>query len=78
MELETFIKNFEAAVEDVEVGTLSGETAFRDMKCWDSLAVLTATDMVDIEYGVLLSKSDFTNAQTIEDLFNNVASKSRL
>ena len=29
MELDTFIKNFEEAVEDVEVGSLSGNTVYR-------------------------------------------------
>ena len=31
MKLDTFIKNFEEAVEDVEVGSLTAQTRFKDL-----------------------------------------------
>ncbi len=75
MELDTFIKNLEEAIEDVEVGTLTAQTRFKDLKSWDSLAVLTVTDTIDIEYGVVLRKPDFESADTLVELFELVQTK---
>jgi len=72
MELRTFIRNFEEAVEDVEVGSLTDQTRFKDLKSWDSLAILTVTDTIDMEYGVILRKPDFESADTLFELFEIV------
>ena len=75
MELDTFIKNLEEAIEDVEVDTLTAQTRFKDLKSWDSLAVLTVTDTIDIEYGVVLRKPDFESADTLVELFELVQTR---
>lgn len=75
MELEKFIHHFEEAVEGVEAGTLAADTVFRDLKTFDSLAVLMVTDTVDMEYGVLLRQKDFQGATTLEELYRCVASQ---
>ena len=75
MELDTFIKHFEDAVEDLESGTLTPETSFKDLKSWDSLAVLTVTDAMDMEYAVTLRKADFESAASVVQLFEIVQSK---
>jgi acyl carrier protein len=72
MELDTFIKNFEEAVEDVGVGTLTAQTRFKDLKSWDSLAILTVTDTIDMEYGVVPRRTDFESADTLVELFELV------
>ena len=72
MELDTFIRNFEEAVEDVEVGTLTVKTRFKGLKSWDSLAILTVTETIDMEYGVVLRKSDFEIVDTLVELFELV------
>lgn len=76
MSLAGFIEHFEEAVEDIESGSLEGATVYRDLKTWDSLAVLTLTDTVDMEYGVLLTKADYAASATIEDLYRRVLDKS--
>lgn len=75
MSLAGFIEHFEEAVEDIESGSLKGATRYRDLKTWDSLAVLTLTDTVDMEYGVLLTKADYAACATIEDLYRRVLDK---
>lgn len=69
MSLETFIENFEEAVEDIEPGSLSGATEFRSLEAWDSLAVLTVTAMVDLEYDVRFKAETFKNCDTLEALY---------
>ncbi len=75
MELDTFIKNFEDAVEDVEVGTLDSGTAFRTLEQWDSLAVLTVIAMVDGEYDVRLKAKELKQVETLAELHTLVAGK---
>lgn len=75
MELETFIKNFEEAVEDVEVGSLSGHTAYRSIEQWDSLAVLTVIAMVDAEYGLRLKAKELKQIETLCELHALLKSK---
>lgn len=75
MELDTFIKHFEDAVEDVESGSITAETVFKDLKSWDSLAILTVTDTIDMEYGVVLRKADFAGVATVCELFECMQAK---
>ena len=75
MELDTFIKNFEEAVEDVEVGTLTARTRFKDLKSWDSLSILTVTDTIDMEYGVVPRKPDFESVDNLAELFELVQTR---
>ena len=75
MELDTFIKNFEEAVEDVEVGMLDGSIPFRSLEQWDSLAVLTVIAMVDSEYDVRLKAKELKQVETLAELHALVAAK---
>lgn len=75
MSLDKFIADFEGAVEDVVSGSLSAETPFKALKSWDSLAILTVTDEIELEYGVLLNKQSFESVCTIEDLYQLVCNK---
>lgn len=75
MNLETFIEQFEEAVEDVEPGSVRADTAFRDLPAWDSLAVLTVIAMADAEYSVRLKAEDFKNCPTVEALWQLVCTR---
>ena len=75
MTLETFIEDFENAVEDVEPGSLTGETVFRSIEQWDSLAVLTVIAMVDADYDVRLKAKELKQAETLTELFSIIETK---
>ena len=76
MDLQTFIGNFEEAVEDLEPGTVEGATRFRELEQWDSLAVLTVTAMIDSEYGARVRADDLKGCETVADLFELVKGRS--
>lgn len=76
MDEETFIRDFEEAVEDIGSGTLSAGTRFRELPEWDSLAVLTVLAMVDSEYGVRLRAEDLKTCETLGEFFALVREKS--
>lgn len=75
MDLESFIEEVGGSLEEVPVGGLQGDTDFKGLPCWDSLAVLTVTDSIEMEYGVLLKKEDYHNCGTLEELYTLVSSR---
>ena len=74
--MDAFIRHFEDSLDDVEPGSLTPETEFRKLPSWDSLAVLLITDMIDLEYGLVLKKEEFAEARRLADLYAFVAAKS--
>jgi|TARA_B110000037_G_scaffold182681_1_gene210514 acyl carrier protein len=76
MSLEKFIEEFEEAVEDIEPGSLTVATKYRELEAWDSLAVLTVIAMVDAEYDVRLKADTLKNCETLEALFAQVSESS--
>ena len=75
MNLDQLIGIFSESLEELPAAPLTGETKFKDLKAWDSLAVLTVTDEIDMEYGVLLRKTDFQALVTLQDLCDFVNTK---
>ena len=75
MEIKIFIQQFEESLDGLEAGTVDEVTAFKELKEWDSLAILTLTDTIDLEYGVLLKKSEIESCDSVRSLFDLVQSK---
>ena len=73
--MKEFIEKFAEIFDDVDSESISGETKFRDMDDWDSIAGLSVIGMADEEYGVTLNADDMRACQTVEDLFNKIQSK---
>lgn len=73
--MKEFIEKFAEIFDDIDPAMLCGETKFRDMDDWDSIAGLSVIGMADEEYGVTLNADDMRACQTIEDLFNKIQSK---
>lgn len=76
MELKNFIANFAEQFEDTDVNDIQATTVFKELDEWSSLLALSVIAMVDEEYEVTLKGEDIRNANTVEDLFNVVKSKS--
>ena len=68
MKLDQLIGILTESLEELPDAPLDGATRYKDLKAWDSLAVLTVVDEIDIEYGVLLRKTDFQKLATLQDL----------
>jgi acyl carrier protein len=73
--MDEFIRHFEGSLDDVEPGSLTPETEFRSLPSWDSLAVLLITDMIDLEYGLILKKEEFAKARSLVDLHALIVAK---
>ncbi|MGZ0656167.1 acyl carrier protein [Coraliomargarita sp. W4R72] len=75
MKIEQFVSVFVGALDDVDPTQVTATTAFKELPGWDSLAVLTVTDTIDMDFGVLLSKVNFGESETVQDLYEIVKSK---
>ena len=75
MEIKIFIQQFEESLDGLDAGTVDEATIFKELKEWDSLAILTLTDTIDLEYGVLLKKSEIESCDSVRSLFDLVQSK---
>ncbi len=75
MEMKIFIQQFEESLDGLDAGTVDEATTFKELKEWDSLAILTLTDTIDLEYGVLLKKSEIESCDSVRSLFDLVQSK---
>lgn len=73
--MNEFIEKFADIFDDIDVSSLNGDTKFRDLEDWDSIAGLSVIGMVDEEYGVTFNADDMRACKTIEDLYNMVQSK---
>jgi acyl carrier protein len=75
MEINSFIKMTEDAVDGIAAGSLQGSTLLADIPQWDSLAVLIMLAQFDAEYGVQVSGSEMQQCRSMGDLFRTVQTK---
>lgn len=75
MELNDFVENFAAQLENEEGVAITPETKFRDLDEWDSLVALSIIAMVDEKYNTKLTGDEIRTSHTISDLFEKLKSK---
>lgn len=75
MEINEFVKNFEHQFDEVEKGSMTADTDFRELDEWSSLTALSIIAMIDEEYDVAIKSDDIKAAKTVQDLFDIVNSK---
>jgi acyl carrier protein len=75
MEISKFVQDFELLLDEVEPGSISAETIFRDLEEWSSLIALVVIAMVDEEYEIKLTGDDIRTSVTVKDLFDKISVK---
>lgn len=73
--IEDFIKGVEGEFEDMETGKIKPESVIREHFTWDSISALIFIAHVNVEYDVVISANDLVKSETIQDLYNLVASR---
>ena len=72
MEISKFVQDFELLLDEVEPGSITAETIFRDLDEWSSLIALVVIAMVDEEYDIKVSGDDIRTSVTVKDLFDKI------
>ena len=75
--IDEFITGVEGEFEDLEPGVLSPDSVIREHFNWDSINALIFIAHVNVEYDVVITADDLVNSNTVQDLYNLVASKAQ-
>ena len=76
MDIKEFIQNFADQFDETEFEEFKPETDYRnDLDEWSSLTGLAVLNMIDKKYGVKVTASEVKGTNTIQELFDLVASK---
>lgn len=75
MEIQDFISNFADQFEETDKNVFTPETKFHELEEYSSLIALSIIAMVDEEYDITLKGDDIRYANTIQDLFNTIKTK---
>lgn len=75
MEINDFIKNFADQFDDTDVSEITASTSFHDLDEWDSLIALAILNMIEKKYGKKITFQEMKGCNTVEDLFDVVATK---
>ncbi|MBV8254343.1 MAG: acyl carrier protein [Chitinophaga sp.] len=74
-DINTFRKNF-VGIFPKEPANLTNDTIFRSIPEWDSMAALALIAMLDDEYKIEVEIEELKQANTINELYSFVQSKS--
>lgn len=75
MTLENFITTFAEQFEDTDPSEITAETVFHDLDEWSSLIGMSVIAMAKTVYGKTITGKEIRACETVEALFNLVASK---
>lgn len=75
MELEKFVAEFADQFDDTDASEIKAETKFHDLEEWSSLIGMSVIAMTKTEYGKTITGKEIRECETVEDLFNLIASK---
>ena len=75
MDIKNFIQNFTDQFEDTDASVFTAETKDRELDEWSSLIALSILAMIDEEYDIQLKGEEMRATNTIQELFDLVASK---
>ena len=75
MELEKFITDFANQLDETDPATITATTVYKELDEWSSLIAFSIIAMVKVEYDKTVTGAEIRHCNTVEDLFNLIASK---
>ena len=75
MELEDFITDFANQLDETDPETITAATVYKELDEWSSLIAFSVIAMVKVEYDKTVTGAEIRHCNTVEDLFNLIASK---
>lgn len=75
MEINEFIAAFAEQFDDTDVSDITASTEFHELDEWSSLTGMGVIAMVKTQFGKTITGKEIRECETVEDLFNLVASK---
>ena len=75
MELNEFISAFADQFDDTDPSEITASTEFHDLDEWSSLTGMSVIALAKTQYGKTITGKEIRECETVEDLFNLIASK---
>lgn len=75
MELNEFISAFADQFDETDASEIQADTEFLELEEWSSLTGMSVIAMVKTQYGKTITGKEIRSCDTVEDLYNLVASK---
>lgn len=75
MTIAEFISKLETEFDELEPGSITAETNFRNIDEWSSMHALIIIALVDTEYDVTITGEDLSKIETVQELFNIVTER---
>lgn len=75
MELNEFIAAFADQFDDTDSSEITATTEFHDLDEWSSLTGMSVIALAKTQYGKTITGKEIRECETVEDLFNLIASK---
>ena len=75
MEINEFLANFADQFDETDANDIQAETKFHNLEEWSSLVALGVIAMAKIQYGKVITGKEIRKCETVEDLFNLLATK---
>ena len=75
MDLNEFVANFANQFDDTDASEITASTEFHNLDEWSSLTGMGVVAFVKTEYGKSITGKELRECETVEDVYNLVASK---
>ena len=75
MNASDFLNKFQDQFEDTDPADIELSTVYKDLDEWSSIVSFSVIAMVKVEYDKILTGAEIRHCNTVEDLFNLIASK---
>lgn len=75
MEITKFLADFANQFDDTDASEIKKDTIFHELDEWSSLIGMSVIAMAKTEYGKTITGKEIRECETVEDLFNLIASK---
>lgn len=75
MKIEDFINEFANQFDDTDVSEIHADTKFHELDEWSSLIAMSVIALSKTLYGKTVTGKEIRECETVEDLFNLIASK---
>lgn len=75
MDINVFVADFADLFDETDLSEIKADTFFHDLDEWSSLTGMGVIALVKTKYGKSISGLELRSCDTVEDVFNLVASK---
>lgn len=73
MSIQALISRIQSEIDELDLESLSPETAFLEIEGWNSLYGLILMALVSTEYNVDLTGKQIQSIKTVQDLYDTIS-----